>query len=158
MLIHLVPGLGTLTGVCVPLLRYRNPAATCFDGFRSDCKVRLLYHKDLSERAETAEKCCPVNCVNRGISPIARDVAHPRVSQSSFGFVPKNLPKINFSIPNAGTFAALGFPVGGARGVLYARRSADGIFTGGRYRIMPCPICERRPTNSERTPRWPDAA
>jgi len=29
-------------------------------------------------------------------------------------------------------FAALGFPVGGATGVLYARRSADGIFVGGR--------------------------
>ena len=44
----------------------------------------------------------------------------------------QKLSKINFSIPNAGTFATLGFPVGGATGVLYARRSADGIFTGGR--------------------------
>ncbi len=42
----------------------------------------------------------------------------------------KNLSKINFSIPNVGKFAALRFPVGGATGVLYARRSADGIFTG----------------------------
>ena len=42
----------------------------------------------------------------------------------------KNLSKINFSSPNAGNFAALDFPVGGATGVLYARRSADGIFTG----------------------------
>ena len=44
----------------------------------------------------------------------------------------KNLSKINFSIPNTGEFAALASPVGGAAGVLYARRSADGIFTGGR--------------------------
>ncbi len=43
-----------------------------------------------------------------------------------------NLSKINFSIPNAGKFAVVGFPGGGATGVLYARRSADGIFTGGR--------------------------
>jgi|GEM_PF-4189331 len=45
-------------------------------------------------------------------------------------FATKNLSKINFSIPNAGKFAALDLPVGGATGVLYARRSADGIFTG----------------------------
>jgi len=43
-----------------------------------------------------------------------------------------NLSKINFSIPNAAKFAALSSPVGGATGVLYARRSTDGIFTGGR--------------------------
>jgi len=44
----------------------------------------------------------------------------------------KGPSKINFTIPNVGKFAALGSPVGGATGVLYARRSADGIFTGGR--------------------------
>jgi len=44
----------------------------------------------------------------------------------------ENLFKINFSIPHAGEFAALSFPVGGATGVLYTRRSADGIFSGGR--------------------------
>ncbi len=45
---------------------------------------------------------------------------------------PWNLSEINFSIPNAGKFATLDFPVGGATGVLYARRSADGISTGDR--------------------------
>ena len=43
----------------------------------------------------------------------------------------KNPSKINFSIPNASKFAAQNFPVGGATGVLYARRSADGISTRG---------------------------
>ena len=53
------------------------------------------------------------------------------------------LSKINFSVPIAGKFAALGIPVGGATGVLYARRSADRIVTGGRYRIRPRPIHEQ---------------
>jgi len=45
---------------------------------------------------------------------------------------PGCVPKINYSIPNASKFAAQNFPVGGATGVQYARRSADGISTGGR--------------------------
>ena|GEM_PF-1514684 len=36
------------------------------------------------------------------------------------------------SVDWGSTFAALGSPVGGATGVLYARRSADGIATGDR--------------------------
>jgi len=41
------------------------------------------------------------------------------------------LSEIIFSVPHTSKFAAENFPVGGATGVLYARRSADGIATGG---------------------------
>jgi len=61
-----------------------------------------------------------INCGGRGDN---RKKIHSVISDR----VKYNLPKINFSIPNAGTFAAQGFPVGGATGVLYARRSADGF-------------------------------
>jgi len=61
-----------------------------------------------------------------------RLIGYLLIDRSLLHAVSKNLSKINFSIPNTGKFAPLGFPVGGATGVLYARRSADGIFTGGR--------------------------
>ena len=57
---------------------------------------------------------------------LIRDVAVARLA------VAKNLSKINFPISSASKFAAQNFPVGGATGVLYARRSADGISMGGR--------------------------
>ncbi|MEJ7592968.1 MAG: hypothetical protein WKF77_15580 [Planctomycetaceae bacterium] len=67
-------------------------------------------------------------------------------AQSSSDMIPtgsiilKNPSKNNFSIPNAGKFAAQNFPVGGATGVLYARRSADGISTRSSAESVLVPI------------------